>query len=147
MSKELSSDSEKGYPGGQEIYIEAVTGVLSGGGEYSRVGESARGGEAYLGDGKASVSYDLDLNTAGEYALLVNLNDDGVHPDGRRNATVSINGDLLHYDHISEDTGIWKWYELGTVSLQKGINKIEFTKDQTTSAAYIMHAFKLIPKK
>jgi len=143
----LEAETDAQYVSGEEIYIEAETGALSNGGEYSRIGESSRGGEVYLGDGNALVKYSFSLDTDGEYELLVNLNDDGVHPSGRRNATISVNGSSLKYNHISEDTGVWKWYELAPVSLQKGINEIVFTKDQTTSAAFIMDAFKLIPKK
>jgi len=128
-----------------EIYIEGVTGSLSNGGEYSRIGESARGGEAYLGDGGATAIYNLDLASAGSYTLYVNLTDDAMHASGTRNATISVNGTKYQYQHISEDTDTWKWYQIGNINLKQGINEIKFTKDKTTSAAYIMNAFKLTP--
>ena len=142
----IENDDVVKYLPGQEIYIEAETGELTKGGAYSRISESSRGEEAYLGDGGATVEYRINLDVPNTYLLSVNLNDDGVHSSGKRNATIYVNDKNIHYDHVSENTGVWKWYELGGVELKKGENTIKFMKDETTSAAYIMDAFKLSPK-
>ena len=130
-----------------EIYVEGESGSLSGGGKYSYTGKSARGAEAYLGEGGAIVNYEISSPDGGAYELFVRLFDDGVHPDGSRNATVAVNGINIAYSHTSEDTKGWKWYSLGEVNLKAGENIVSVAKDKTTGAAFVMDAFKLVPKK
>ncbi len=131
------------------IYIEAETGTLTNAGQYSRIATNTpRGnGEAYLGDGGAKVSYIIPVESDGEYELWISVTDDGKHADGARDATINVNGDSLHYDHVSKDTGGWKWVRISSVYLKKGNNEISFTKDNTTSAAFIMDAFKFVAVK
>lgn len=128
------------------ILVEAGTGTLTNKGSYSYIGESARGEEAYLGDATATATYTVPAEQAGTYTLWVRLTDDGVHQNGDRSVSISVNGTLvLKYSHISEDTKGWKWFSLGNVSLKEGDNTIAFVKDADTYAAYVMDSFKLLP--
>lgn len=131
------------------IYVEGETGILKDKGSYSYIGESARGGEAYLGDGGANATYSVNIDNGENfsiYQLQVRLSDDAEHDNGARNVTVTANGNqTIKYSHISENTNGWKWYTVGSLSFKKGENSIVFTKDESTSAAYVMDAFKLIP--
>ena len=134
-----------------EIYLEAEEGQLTSAGEYTHIAPSTRGGEnadeVYLGDGGASLTltFPVDDNQAGKYLLKLRLFDDGKHPDGSRDATITINGKTYHYNHVSQDLGGWRWVELGEVTLKPGENKISLTKDETTSAAFIIDAFGFVP--
>ncbi|MDD5040533.1 MAG: CBM35 domain-containing protein [Patescibacteria group bacterium] len=128
------------------VQVEGESGALTNEGSYSYVGTSARGGEAYLGDGGATVTYSVPVIKAGTYVMSVRLSDDALHQNGARNATISVNGTaVLRYTHISEDTKGWKWYSLGNISLKKGSNTIAIEKDASTSAAFVMDAFKVVP--
>lgn len=128
-----------------EILVEAETGTLSDEGPYSYIGKSARGEEAYLGDGGATADYVFKVEEGGEYELWVKLSDDAMHDSGTRDATIVLNGTTYAYQHESENTKGWKWYKIGNVALIKGNNSASFTKVRTTSAAYVMDAFKFVP--
>ncbi len=132
-----------------EIYVEAETGTLTNAGQYSRIAtNTSRGnGEAYLGDGGAKVSYVISLKDSRKYVLWISITDDNKHADGARDAMIDVNGDSLHYDHVSKDTNGWEWVKINNVYLKNGNNEISFTKDKTTSAAFIMDAFKFVPVK
>ncbi len=129
------------------FYIEAETGKLYKAGEYSHVGASSRGAEAYLGDGGATVSYLINVpqGKEGEYDLKIKIFDDGKHPDGTRNATIYLNGNQYHYNHISKAINNWFWEDIGSVKLKAGTNEIIFMKDASTPGAFVMDAFKLVP--
>ncbi len=133
----------------KEIYVEAKGGKLSVG-QNSHIGETNRNGEkcveAYLGEAGAKLEYRVDTTLGGEYELLVRLNDDAVHSDNSRNATIYINETNVKYVHKSEDTKGWKWYSLGSINLEIGENIIIIRKDKTTSAAFIIDAFKFVKK-
>ena len=130
-----------------EIVVEGETGVLTNGSTWSYIGESARGGEAYLGDDKATATYEVTAKNAGKYNLYVKLSDDAMHMDGARSVTITVNTtQTLKYTHVSEDTQGWKWYKIGTATLKAGKNTIAFVKDESTGAAYVMDTFKLIPE-
>ncbi|NTW61358.1 hypothetical protein HGB24_01545 [Candidatus Saccharibacteria bacterium] len=131
------------------IYVDGGAGTLSGfdGYGYTYIGKSARGTEAYLAEKGATANYDLSSDKTGTYRLQVSLSDDAGHSNGARSATIFVNGvQVLHYDHTSEDTKGWKWYTLGNVSLRQGQNTIAFEKDESTTAAYVMDQFRLIPQ-
>jgi len=141
----VATNTNEALPEGG-ILVEAGTGTLTNEGSYSYIGESARGEEAYLGDATATATYTVKAETAGTYTLWVRLTDDGVHENGARSVSVSVNNiSVLKYSHISEDTKGWKWFSLGNVSLKEGNNAIAFIKDADTYAAYTMDSFKLIP--
>ncbi len=131
------------------IVVDGGSGVLANGGSFSYIGESARGLEAYLAEGGANATYMVSIDNGSyfsNYNLLVKLSDDAKHNDGARDATITINNNqILKYTHISENTNGWKWYTIGSVSFRKGENKMVFTKDESTTAAYVMDEFKLIP--
>ena len=134
------------YPDGT-VYIEGESGTLTNAGSYSFLGETAIGNEAYLGDGGAAVTYTFNIQTAGVYTLSVRLSDDNMHSDGARSADILIDNNIsLKYSHVSEDTNGWKWYEIGDVTLEEGEHTIVFTKTASTSAAYAMDAFRLVPE-
>lgn len=138
-------------PKDYELEIEGETGTLSGERtRYSNIGESARGGEAYLGDGGATATYNFKSAHEGNMYLYVALSDDGVHDSGKRNAIINFNGAELKYTHISENTitsaSPWKWYYLGEVPVKLN-NVVSFEKETTTSAAYVMDKFKLTATK
>lgn len=130
------------------IVVEAGDGTLTKD-QYdygSYIAESARGREAYLASKLATASYNVEVATPGKYNLWVKLSDDAVHPDSSRDATVTVNSAVaLEYRHLSEDTKGWKYFDLGLTELKAGSNKFEFTKVATTSAAFVMDEFKLIP--
>ncbi len=145
ISDEYTEDNTE-YPDGT-VYIEGESGTLTNAGSYSFLGETAIGNEAYLGDGGATVTYTFNIQTAGVYILSVRLSDDDMHSDGARSADILIDNSIsLKYTHVSEDTNGWKWYEIGNVTLEEGEHTISFTKTQTTSAAYTMDAFRLVPE-
>lgn len=128
------------------IYVEAGEGTLTGGGAFSYIQESARGLEAYLAEKGASATYIVNSDKAGDYTLWVKLSDDGVHSSNTRDATVVVNGSkTLLYQHFSEDTKGWKWYEVGYAGLNEGENSVVFTKNEDTSGAYVMDEFKFVP--
>ncbi len=124
---------------------------MAKGGGYSNISNLERDngfGEAYLGNADATANFTFQATAAGSYSLWVKLSDDAKHLDGARNATVTINNSQkVNYTHVSEDTAGWKWYKLGSVSLIAGENTASFTKDSTTSAAYVMNQFKFVPVK
>lgn len=131
------------------ILIDGKTGVLTNGGTWSNISNIERDnghGEAYLGDKDATATYTFDVTNAGAYHLWVKLSDDALHFDGARNTTVLVNNSqTIKYAHVSEDTKGWKWYDLGSATMRSGKNTIAFTKDATTSAAFVMNQFKLVP--
>ncbi len=127
------------------ILVQGEDGVLGNKGSYSYIGESARGGEAYLGDGGATATYAVDAPAAGAYTLSIRAIDDGIFENGDRSVTVTLGQQSLQYLHVSEDTHGWKWFTLGTIRLAAGENAIVFTKDADTYAAFTMDAFKLVP--
>ena len=114
------------------------------------MGKSSRGEEAYLGDGGSSVTYNFNSDYSGNMNLYIALNDDGIHPDGARNAIITVNGKEFKYEHVSENTltedSAWKWYYIGEVPIKES-NVISFEKEKTTSAAFIMDKFKLVKGK
>lgn len=130
-----------------DIYVEAKDGKLIWAWEYSRLGKSSRGEEAYLGDWWATVTYEVNSNKAGTYYLYIRLSDDGVHSNWSRSATIKVNTKTISYNHISEDTKWWKWFSLWEITLKQWKNIISFKKNKTTSAAFIMNAFKLSIKE
>lgn len=145
VADEFVEDSTE-YAAGT-IYVEGESGTLTNAGSYSFLGETAIGNEAYLGDGGATVTYTFNIQTSGTYVLSVRLSDDDLHSDGARNADILIDNNIsLKYTHVSEDTNGWKWYEIGDAVLEEGEHTIVFTKTATTSAAYTMDAFRLVPK-
>jgi len=146
-AQEASSYEKEEPTAGGEILVEGETGTLKNKGTWSYIGTSARGGEAYLGDKNAEAEYLVPATAGGSYTLWVKLSDDGLHSDGTRSATIYVNGQKLTYEHVSEDTTGWKWYQIGSASLAKGANTIRFVKNADTSAAYVMDAFKLLPVK
>ncbi len=114
---------------------------------YSYIAESARGKEAYLAAKGAIASYEFESAIAGNYKLSVKLSDDALHLDGSRSVTILLNNSkTLAYSHISKDTKGWEWFDLGQVTLIAGKNTITFTKDDTTSAAFVMDEFKFVPQ-
>jgi hypothetical protein len=131
------------------IIVDGKTGVLTNGSTWSNISDIERDnchGEAYLGDKDATATYKFESTTAGTYRLWVKLSDDALHMDGARNATILFNGsETLAYTHVSEDTKGWKWYNVGSINIKSGTNTIAFTKDATTSAAFVMNQFKLVP--
>ena len=128
------------------IYVEAGTGTLTNAGDMSYIGESARGLEAYLAEREATASYKFTVELPGNYVLRLSLSDDASHPDNSRDVTIVINNtQTLVYKQVSEDTEGWNWYSVGVTNLEEGENSITFTKNETTSAAFVMDAFKLIP--
>jgi len=148
VSKQVNEQKEKVDETGW-IYVDGGAGILVGsdGYGYSYIGESARGTEAYLAEKAVSASYEFISDKTGTYRLEVSLSDDAVHSAGARNASVAVNGvDVLQYINTPENTNGWKWYSLGNISLKKGTNKIVFTKDESTTAAYVMDQFRLIPQ-
>lgn len=131
------------------IYVDGGAGTLSGfdGYGYTYIGESARGTEAYLAEKGATATYEFTAEETGTYRLEVSLSDDAQHSAGARNASVAVNGaDVVSYINTPENTNGWKWYNLGNISLKKGNNKIAFTKDESTTAAYVMDQFRLVPQ-
>lgn len=140
-------DLEPSNPDGT-IVVEAGNGLLQAS-EYdlsSYVDESARGLEAYLASGGSYVIYDVVAPVTGDYVLWIKLSDDALHESGARSATIVVNNSQTKgYVHVSEDTKGWKWYEIGNVSLIEGSNSFVFTKNETTTAAFVMDEFKLIP--
>jgi hypothetical protein len=129
------------------IVVEAGTGELLNGGTLSYIAESARGLEAYLGDDQATARYKVTASKSGQYKLRVKLSDDGLHYDGARSVTVKIGGQTYPYVHLSEDTKGWKYYDVATVNLAAGENTIDFIKNETTTAAYVMDEFQLVPQQ
>ncbi len=127
------------------IYVEAEDWKLSWAWDYSTLWKSSRGEEAYLWDGWATVSYDINSNKDDFYNLYIRLSDDGIHSNWSRSATILINWKSIAYNHISENTKGWKWFYLGNITLKQWKNSISFRKNATTSAAFIMDAFKLVP--
>jgi hypothetical protein len=131
------------------ILVNGINGTLIKGGIYSNISNIERDnglGEAYLGDDGATAEYTVSVQTAGTYRMWVKLSDDGVHLDGARNAAIAINGGVaIKYIHKSEDTKGWKWFDLGSVTLTAGENKIQFIKEPNTLAAYVMNQFKFVP--
>lgn len=131
------------------ILIDGKTGVLTNGGTWSNISNIERDnghGEAYLGDKDATATYTFDVTNAGTYHLWIKLSDDALHFDGARNTTAFVNNSqTIKYTHVSEDTKGWKWYDLGSITMGSGKNTIAFTKDATTSAAFVMNQFKLVP--
>lgn len=146
-SQQINDTSEKADETGY-IYVDGGAGVLSNYSKYgySYIGESARGTEAYLAEKGATATYEFTSEAAGSYKLEISLSDDAVHDSNTRSATVTMNGGgVVFYKHQSEDTKGWKWYSLGTLSVKKGKNKVTFVKDETTSAAFVMDQFRLVP--
>lgn len=143
IDKSIKSD-ETGY-----IYVDGGAGILTNQSQYgglSYIGESARGTEAYLADEGIVANYEFTAEKAGSYRLEISLSDDGLHDNGARNATVTLNNSgAVFYKHTSEDTKGWKWYSLGQLSIKNGKNAITFTKDESTTAAFVMNQFRLIP--
>jgi hypothetical protein len=131
------------------IVVDGKTGVLTNGSAWSNISDIERDnghGEAYLGDKGATATYIFEATTGGTYRLWVRLSDDALHLDGARNVSVLVNNaQNISYTHTSEDTKGWKWYNLGSATIKSGPNTIAFTKDSTTSAAYVMNQFKLVP--
>ena len=128
-----------------QIYVEAEDGKLTWAWDYSNLGKSSRGEEAYLGDGWATVSYTINSKNIGNYVLHIRLSDDGIHANWTRSATIVVNWKTIAYNHISKDTEWWNWFSLSNVILKQWENNISFRKNTTTSAAFIMDAFKLVP--
>lgn len=128
------------------IYVEAGEGILTAGGSFSYIAESARGLEAYLAEKGASAIYSVTSSKSGTYILMVKVSDDGLYEDGTRDATVVINGSkTLLYKHVSEDTKGWKWYTVGVTPILQGANSFVFTKNEDTAGAFVMDEFKLLP--
>lgn len=134
------------YPEGT-IYIEGESGTLANAGSYTFLGETAIGNEAYIGDGGASVSYTFNADSSGNYVFSVRLSDDDLHSDGARSVDILLDNSVsMRYEHISEDTKGWKWFEIGEVYLEQGQHTITFTKTESTTAAYTMDAFRFVPE-
>lgn len=130
------------------IVVEAGEGVIEKAqyDSFSYVGESARGLEAYLASKGTSVVYQVESSKPGEYTLWVKLSDDALHDSGSRSTTIAVNNTrTLGYVHFSEDTKGWKWYQVGNATLIEGMNTVVFTKNETTTAAYVMDEFKFVP--
>lgn len=142
----VNTNTDEALPSGA-VLVQAETGELLNKGAQSFVSDTVGGGEAYLGDGSAAVMYSVSVPAAGKYVLSVRLNDDGKHVDGARSATVTQRDQTLTYTHVSENIVGWKWFNLGNLYLVAGENVLKFTKDKTTSAAFVMDSFKLVPVK
>jgi len=130
------------------IFVEAGEGVLKPVqyDSYSYMEESARGLEVYLANKGTSGIYVFEVESVGKYTLWIKLSDDGLHTSGARSATVVVNNSqTMGYVHYSEDTKGWKWYRIGETNLLKGENTIVFTKNESTSAAFVMDEFKFVP--
>ncbi len=144
-SQEASIVEDTQVPG--TILVEAGNGVLGGGEDYySYIGESARGMEAYLADKGITATYNVE-SPGGQYALLIKVNDDGLHADGARSSKVTINvTQMATYDHVSKVIDGWEWFKLGNFDLKAGSNEVIFEKLETTSAAFVMDEFKFVPQ-
>lgn len=146
--EEVVEKTEMPDPDGT-IVVDGKVGVLTNGSTWSNISDIERDnghGEAYLGDKAATATYTFDSPAADTYRLWIKLSDDALHMDGTRNVTILVNGSqTINYIHTSEDTKGWKWYDLGSVTINSGSNIIAFTKDATTSAAFVMNQFKLVP--
>jgi hypothetical protein len=129
------------------ILVEAETGTLKADAStLSYIGESARGGEAYLAGKGESAMYTFTAEKGGMYQLWGRLSDDALHQEGARNVTVVVNGgETIGFKHPTKDTKGWEWISIGNLSLNKGSNSIVFTKDESTTAAFVMDAFKFTP--
>jgi len=134
-------------PTDYSITVEGETGKLSDAGQYTSVGESTRGKELYLGDGKAKAEYEINSEYEGDMELYAYLNDDGKHSDGSRDANFIINEKIYSYKHISKDLTCkdknYAWIHIGKVQIIKGKNIIIIEKLTTTSAAFVMNKFEL----
>lgn len=149
FDKEVENEAETDAdnPAGT-IVVEAGDGVLELAeyDSFSYVGESARGLEAYLASRGTSAIYSVEVPNDSQYEIWIKLSDDALHESGTRSATVVINdSQTLGYVHFSEDTNGWKWYKLGISQFRAGDNTVVFTKNETTSAAFVMDEFKLLP--
>jgi hypothetical protein len=131
------------------IVTPGESGVLAGAGQYTYIAPSSprpggRYGFLYLGDGRASATYQVYAPTAGQYAMWIRFNDDGIHAPGARAVEVYANGALaLRWSNPSQQTNGWINIPIGGVNLQAGQNTIVFTKVATTSAAFVLDEFVL----
>ncbi len=138
-------------------FVPAVNGVLTGGGSYSYIARTfdraAKNGypnrsrflgEAYLGDGGATVTYTIKRLAAKpqRFWLWINVTDDGLHRNGERAVAVSIPKLRWSTTWIngSEDTQGWKAVRIGAVRTAGGF-AISFRKLKTTQAAFVLNAF------
>lgn len=103
-------------------------------------------GEAYLGDGGATVSYTIKKLAAAPLplALWINYSDVAKHAAGARDVDISI--PQLHWTkhwfNQPQDTKGWKAVKVGTITTAGNIT-VRFRKTATTSAAFTLNAFAL----
>ncbi len=125
-------------------WVEAEQGVLKDAGAYSFIGATSRGpGELYLGTGGASAEYLVESDADREVFLFIRTSDDGLHPDGSRNAEFIVNDQKLVFEHHAHEGSVWEWVGLGKVRLHEGTNRIVVRKPSQTSAAFILDKFVL----
>lgn len=136
-------------PPPKEFIIEAKSGVVSKGGQWSRIGVASSRGEEelYLGMVNSYATYTFESPFKNDVKLYAKVSDDGVHPDGSRSVKINVNGKEIIYDHVSTDymsSGkIWDWVYVGDVTLQKE-NTMVITKHAQTSAAFVAQSFKFV---
>lgn len=103
-------------------------------------------GEAYLGDGGATISYSIKRLAAKPVALAlwINYSDDAKHAGGARDVDISVPQLKwsTHWYNRPEDTKGWKAMKVGTITTAGNIT-LRFRKTATTSAAFTLNAFAL----
>jgi hypothetical protein len=131
------------------IVTPGENGVLAGAGRYTYIAPSSprpggRYGFLYLGDGRASATYQVYAPTAETYALWIRFDDDGLHAVGARAVEVYANGALaLSWSNPSQQTNGWVNIHIGALNLRAGQNTIVFTKAAATPAAFVLDEFVL----
>jgi hypothetical protein len=129
------------------VVTPAEVGVLSMTAQWTYMAQSssrpgARGGFVYLGNGRASVAYQVNVPSGGPYVLWIRFDDDGLHPANARGVEIWVNGvQQSAYLNPSVQTNGWINIRVGTLNLQAGTNSIIFTKIGQTSAAFVMDEF------
>ncbi|HRY62849.1 MAG TPA: hypothetical protein P5056_03720, partial [Candidatus Paceibacterota bacterium] len=103
----------------------------------------------YLSRGGESLSYNVNVPTAGDYSLWVRDYVDNFQPKGVRRVTYTINGKSLGTypevalagSKIDAGKGAFGWHKVFVTKLNAGPNMMKVTKESTTSGAAILDAF------
>jgi len=140
---------DSGVSDDYKIVVEGENGVLTGGGQYTFLGESGNGNNLlYLGDGGAKVTYTFNSDYEGIMDMYVRISDDALHADGARSVYITVNGEKVTYNHISintlTDESDWLWQYFAKFNIKKGENTVEIEKIATTSAAFAMDKFAFV---